>query len=601
MLDVALSARGGARRGARALLLLAAAWAAAGCAEAGEGRYFGSTERAGKDPGTIYINGVGEPESMDPAISNDTLAGQYTQQMFEGLTAYGPSDLRPVQGVARAWDRSDDGLLYRFHLRPEARWSDGKPVVAGDFEYAWKRVLRPETGSRTATDLFPLKNAEAFNAGRIKDDRLIGVRALDDATLEVELERPTPYLLDLTSRPSYAPVRRDVIEAAARRGPEELWTRPETIVVNGPFTLDSWRFRYEITMKQNPHYWAKGSLRVKRIVWLEVDSSRSAMHLYRTAELDLFGNNIAPAPEYGALVGRAADTRRFPILMTYWYELNTRVPPLNDPRVRRALDLAVDKRQLVQIIPGTPLPAEHIVPESTGGGYAELLAAERAAGRDPFAGRAHDPARARALLAEAGHEITEEHGERRAKGFPPLEIIYNTGDDGHQRVAVAVQDMWKRHLGVSVTLRAEEWKVMLSSYQERQFQVIRFGWTADYNHPSTFLDTFRENSPVNYTGWSDPETDALLDRGTAAADPAEGMRLFLQAERRIVDGMAKIPLFFGTGITLVKPWVKGYRGNGQARDLIRWLWVDPAWRDHPGDEPAGPPLEMPPPGRIEGR
>lgn len=580
-------------------LVIATACAALGCRNAGDGRYFGTTDRGAKDPGTIYINGVGEPESLDPAISNDTLSAQYTTQMFEGLTTYGPIDLRPVQGAARAWDRSDDGLVYRFYLRPEARWSDGKQVTAGDFEYAWKRTLRPETGSRTAPDLFPLKNAEAFNAGRIKDAREVGVRAIDDVTLEVELERPTPYLLDLTSRPSFAPVRRDVIEAAARRGVEELWVRPENIVVNGPFTLESWRFQYEITMTPNPYYWARDTLRVRRIVWVEVNATRSAMSLYRTGEIDMLGGNATPTPEYDDIVARAADSLRFPVLATYWYELNTAAPPLNDPRVRHALSLAVDKRELMTVVPGKPAPAEHLVPENIGSGYAELLASERAAGRDPFPGPAYDPARARALLAEAGYAVVKERDELRAKGFPRIEILYNSGDEQHQRIAVAIQDMWKRNLGIAAALRCEEWKVLLSSYQSRSFQVIRSGWVADYNHPATFLDTFRAASPVNFTGWADAEYEALLDRGLATLDPAESARVFLQAEQRALDGMAKIPLFFSIGVTLVKPWVKGHYGNGQSKDLVRWLWIDPAWRNHPGNEPASAPLEMPPPGRLD--
>ncbi|WP_437785740.1 peptide ABC transporter substrate-binding protein [Sorangium sp. So ce1097] len=741
--------------------------------------YVGTTARTGKDVATFYANNGDEPENLDPGKAVDSVSITLLQQMFEGLTTYAAGDLHPVQGVATRWEQSDDNRIFRFHLRPEARWSDGKPVTAHDFEYAWKRVLRPSTASLAATNLHVLKNGELFNLGKLKalreaatlrsaprpdapaalslprgafvvvlghsparvtsavtplaapppgvasvttsepdektgagerlvfeaagatpppaprdadpgggwreaevallaagppvacngaadrwfevegpegrgflpgcllappasadaayalvaphaslptydptapqaappsgaaagfvpapllveDDAAVGVRARDDLTLDVELELPTPYFTDLTSFVTLSPVRRDVIEPFEARGEPDRWFRAENIVVNGPYLLDEWKFRYEITMKRNPAYWAHDALRIHRIVWMEISQYNATLQLYRAGDLDYLGDNSAlPYEHLGWLSGKK-DLRRTEFLSTVYYELNTRKPPLDDARVRWALNLAIDKRQLVEKITRLGKPATHYVPDITGSGYAEQAAEDRARGADPFSSPevGHDPARARALLAEAGFEVVREGDELRAKGFPPIEVLYNTGE-GHGQVAVAIQDMWKRHLGISVTLRNEEWRVMLGNLQEGNFQVIRLAWYADYNHPQTWLGTFLSYSPNNRSGWADAGFDELVRRAAATADPGESIRLYRTAERRALDGMCRIPLYFEEKPTLVKPWVRGFIPNARSTQLIKWLWIDPDWQHRPAGEPP-PVLELPPPGRLGG-
>ncbi len=223
--------------------------------------YFGPPRRPDRDAATFHVNAGGEPEYLDPGKCSDGGCGALVAQLFEGLTRYHPEDGHPAQGVAERWEKSDDNRFYRFHLRPDARWSDGRPVTAGDFEYAWKRALRPSTASRAAGNLYALKNAEPFRLGKLKDDRLVGVRAVDDLTLDVELERPTPYFLDLTTYHAFLPVRRDVIEPFEQRGQGDLWTRPESFVGDGPYVLDRWDFQYQITMKENPYHRDRGRLR----------------------------------------------------------------------------------------------------------------------------------------------------------------------------------------------------------------------------------------------------------------------------------------------------------------------------------------------------
>jgi len=745
----------------------------AGCGVDTASPYFGATTRPAKDLATFYANTTGEPEYLDPGKANDTASTALIGQIFEGLTSFYPSDMHPVQGVAQSFEQSADNRLFRFHLRPDAKWSDGVPVKASDFEYAWKRVLRPATASRAAVALNVLANAELFNRGLLRvvtrdialqiepraggplggllpkgtavellgrspsrvaasvaplaavpvgvrfvswikadakkpvpeqlslgadrppvsaapggawkdaevlvleagpavdcdsvadrwflvqrgaergylpgcmlaaskatrsfalverhdrmptyragpapaadpaapppvrgfvdesdlmeDDRVLGVRATDDRTLEVELERPTPYFLDLTSQVTLFPVRRDVVEAFEKRGDPELWTRTENIVTNGPYTLGEHRFRYEMTMVQNPHYWNRDKLKIHRIVWLEIEDYHTAMNLYKAGEIDYLGDNLALPAEYQPLLKTKKDYRNNAFLSVYWYTLNTRKPPLDDVRVRRALSLAIDKQQIVdKVTRGGQTPATHFVPDSTGLGYADQVAVDKAAGTDPFTGpgMAYHPERARALMKEAGYEVVKDGDDYRADRCPAVEILYNT-NEGNKNMAVAVQAMWKRNIGVTATLRNEEWKVLLKNYRDGNFNVVRGGWQGEYNHPQTFLNTFLSANPENQTGWADPAFDAAVKAAAATADTGESMRAFRKAEAMAVAGMARIPFYFYTKSTMIKPWVKGFWGMPRGHHLVQYLWIDPEGAQHEGNEFAYPPPELPPPG-----
>lgn len=647
---------------------------AIGCSDRSS-KYFGSTTRRSAE-GTIVINNASEPEHIDPGKCHDATGVVIASQLFEGLTAYDPRDGHPIQGVATRWDVSRDGRRYRFHLRDDARWSDGKPVVAEDFAYAWRRVLKPKTGARGAPNLYPLVNAELYNRGLllalaedtdllaepggaksgrlgkgtavkiiekktlgkepwalierhddlpsfgaprakpegppikgfvrvralVEDDTLVGVRATDARTLDVELREATPYFTDLTSYVVLAPVRRDVVERFEREGEEELWVRPGSIVSNGAYVMDSWRFQYAITMRENPHYWARDKLKIKRIEWLEVSEYRAAMNLYKTAEMDYLGDNTAPPAEYLPIVEKKADFWRTKYLSVYFYELNTKKPPLDKLGVRRALSLAIDRRELIdRVVRGGQDPATHMVPDYTGLGYEEQVARERREGRDRFADppNGFDPERARALMKDAGYPIVEESGVRRAEGFPPIELLYNTAET-HRTIAVAVQAMWKRHLGVSITLRNEEWKVMLANYNGRKFDIVRVGMIGEYNHPHTFLDMFRSTSLSNNTGWSDPKFDAALRAAAMEQDRQKSMELYRDAEQIAVSATVRIPIYFYTRQHLVKPWVKGFWGTRRNPHIVQFLWIDPAWESRPEgtNEPAYPPPEAPPPGVL---
>lgn len=753
--------------------IAASVFATAGCDDR-KSPYFGTTERPGKSVHTFYVNNGSEPEYLDPGKSHDSASATLCLQLYEGLTVYDPVEARPVQGVATHWDQSDDNRLFRFYLRKDAKWSDGVPVTAHDFVYAWKRALAPETASQSAPNLYPLLNGELYNLSRLKvasgevtvttgpgqgqvvgkhpkgtafailarspmkvateiaplaeepagleevlhdppdpkaktpeklvvgeralgpgagggwkgkdvvvlargapvmcngatdhfftvalgdergvlpgcllapssaeqtfalvarherlptfrddaapappggaapepvalgfvdeaslevDDAVLGVKAADDHTLLVELGGPTPFFTDVTSHTTLMPVRRDVIEPFDAKGEPDMWTRPESIVTNGPYMLKEHKFRYEITMTRNPHYHDHDKLKIHDIVWLEVEEYHSTMNLYKAGDIDYIGENLSLPPEYMDFLSTKKDFYRTDYLSTYWYEFNTRTPPVDDVRVRQALNLAVDKRQLIdKITRAAQTPATHYVPPFTGLGYADAVKADAAAGSDPFHTKETEfnPERARELLGEAGYAVTKEGDGYRVTDFPNLEILYNTSE-GHKKIAVAIQDMWKRHLGITASIRNEEWKVMLKNVRDRNFVVVRMGWVGDYNHPHTWLDTFISSSPQNRTGWADREFDELVRRAAATADRKESIRLYRQAEKRAVDGMAKMPLYFYTKSSLVKPYVKGWYGNARDTHLVKWMWIDPDWRSGSENVPAYPPAELPPPGKY---
>ena len=427
------------------------------------------------------------------------------------------------------------------------------------------------------------------------DPSVIGVRAVGEHALEVVLSEPTPYFVQLVMYQNYAPVRRAVIERFEAMGKPDHWYRPGNIVTNGPYVLDEHKFRYEITFKPNPRWYAADQLKLKRIVWLEVEPYHSTMNLYKTGEIDWIGQVSALPAAYMDVLEGYDDFSREWWLSTYWYEFNTKAKPVDDVRVRRALNLAVDKQQLIdRVTYANQMPATHYVPPFTGSGYSEAHEADAKAGRDPFSGAGHDfdPERARKLLSEAGYQLVQEGDGWKAKNFPSLEILYNTSE-GHRKIAVAIQDMWKRHLGISVQLRNEEWKVMIKNLRDGNFQLARFGWTGDYNHPHTWMDTFLSYSANNFTNHENPAFDALVAKAASEANPQESIRLYREAEALIAADMCRLPLYFYTKSTLVKPHLKGYWGNAQNRHFVRWMWIDEDWRNNPENTPAFPPEALP--------
>jgi oligopeptide transport system substrate-binding protein len=530
-----------------------------GCKQAEQPARFFGTDRPSHPPRTLFFNNGAEPQSLDPGRVFDGPGTELVRQLFEGLTRYDPKTLAPLPGMASSWETSEDGLTWTFHLRA-AQWSDGRAVTATDFAYAWTRVLDPLTGAQYANMLWVIRNGEAYTRGKLRDPAQLGIRARDEKTLVVTLQYPAPWFLELTAYSPFMPLRRDVVERFGER-----WTRPEHMVSNGAFKLQSWRLRYEMVLVKNPTYWDAANVRLEKVVAMAVEDGRAALRLYQTGTLDWMGSNAQVPPESEPFVRGFEDFVSAPRLGVYFLWLQTQKPPLDDLRVRQALSLAIDRQRIVQfVLKGGQRALDHLVPDA--------LLHESTGYRSPK-GLGFDPERARALLAEAGYPG--------GRGLPPLTYHYNT-DESHRQIAEAVQAMWREHLGVRVQLYNMEYKVHLDRRKQGDFQIARGGWWADYADPSTFLELFRPGSTQNDARWNDEGYGQLLEAALRAPSATERNRLYAEAEARVIADSPMLPIYVYAYSDFVKPYVKGIHPNNRHLHPLRSVWVE-----HPDDpDPA---------------
>lgn len=474
----------------------------------------------------VFINRA-EPESLDPALITGQPEGRIANALFEGLTSFDASG-KPVPGVARHWEISPDARVYTFHLRPEARWSNGEPVTASDFVRSWQRVLAPETGSEYASHLHLLRNGRAYNEGKLTDFSQVGVRALDPATLEVTLENPTAYFLDLCAFVTLMPVHL----ATVKQFPDD-WTKPGRLVNNGAFTLADWRINDRIRLVKNPRYWDRDHVGMRSVDVLPISKANTAFNFYAAGQADLLvDRGLVPNQLLDALKQRP-DFHSAPFLGAYFIRFNCSRPPFNDPRVRRAFAQVIDKALLVQKI------------TRAGETVAFSLTPPGTAGYEPPPGLGRNPAVAKQLLAQAGYPG--------GKGLPRLTYLYSEGelDEG---IAVELQSMFRRELGVNIELRRQEWKVYLRSMSSLDFDLCRSSWIGDYNDPNTFLSLFVTGDGNNRTGWGDPRYDALIAEAAREPDRARRFEIFRRAERLLVSEAAPIcPLYTYVGIQFYNP------------------------------------------------
>jgi ABC-type oligopeptide transport system substrate-binding subunit len=475
--------------------------------------------------------------------------------LFEGLTVPDPRTLEPLPGQAESWDVSPDGLTYTFHLRDGLRWTNGEPLAAEDFRYAWLRVLAPETAARNASLLFPIRNAQAFHEGRIEDPGEVGIRAPDAGTLVVTLESPTPYFLFLTQFYTYQPVPREAIERWGDR-----WTRPEHIVTNGPFRLAEWRPGDRFVFEKNPDYWDASNVRLDRIVAYAVDDLATSLNMYKAGVIDWNPSGYIPTPLHPYIRGHA-DYLTGPQQTTYFYSINVTRKPFDDPRVRRALSLAVDREAIARdLLKGARIPWARFAPT----GYP---------GYEPPPPVPFDPGRARRLLAQAGYPG--------GKGFPGIEILFNTSED-HRRVAEAIQAMWRKELSIRVDLSNQEWGSYLKATTSLQYDVARRSWIGDYLDPSTFLNCYRTGDGNNRTGWSNPEYDRLLAEAAREADPDRRLDLLSRAEAILLEESPVIPIYHYQTNELVKPYVRGLHPTVLDTHPLKYVRIDRSFRPEAG-------------------
>ncbi len=497
-----------------------------------------------RDTQTLLLGNGAEPGDLDPQLATAFTEFNIIIALGEGLTAIDEATGEVVPAAAAGWDVSKDGLRYTFHLRPGARWSNGDAVTSADFLFSYERILRPALASEYAYMLFPIRGAEDFNAGKTTDFSSVGVTAPDPLTLVVELAAPTPYLLSVAAHQAWFPVHPPTILKFGKidqRG--TAWTRPENYVGNGPYRLAVWVPNDRIEVVRQPHHYSVSAPgydpanSIQRVIFFPTDNIPSDESSYRAgqrhATYDLLPDRIAT---YRA--EKPSPLRVDPLLETFYVRFNVTRPPLNDVRVRRALALSIDREAIAaSVLQGSRVAAFHYTPPGTGGYVCEA--------RQP-----HDPAAARELLAAAGFPS--------GKGFPRLELLMNT-DAINTSVLSAVQAMWKRELGVEVTLVAQDFRVYLDSMKGLRYDIARARWIGDYNDPNTYLDMFLTNGGNNQTGWSSPAYDALIARAATTTDPAARLGVFQQAERLLLEEAPIAPVYFGARTHLLSPEVQNWR------------------------------------------
>lgn len=472
------------------------------------------------------INGA-EPETLDPALITGQPEGRIVNALFEGLLRFDRHG-RSGPGVASSWEISRDGLEYTFHLRPDARWSDGRQVTAGDFVASWQRTLDPRTASAYSYQLFAVKGAEDFACGKNADFSKVGVRAPNDMTLRVSLRRPTPYFLDLCAFPTLFPVRTDLID---RFGDD--WVKPGNLVGNGAYLLESWRINDSVRLAKNPLYWDAAQVRLGSVEVLPISKANVAYNFYAAGQADLIMDKGLAPPSLLDELKKRPDFHAAPFLGTYFLRFNCAKGPFTDPRVRKAFAMALDRRRITtKITRAGEKEALSFVPPGIPG-YA------------PPEGLPENKVEARRLLAEAGYPG--------GRGFPLTTYLYSEGEL-NEGVAVELQSMWREVLGVTVQLARQEWKVYLNSLASLDFGIARSSWVGDYPDPNTFLDLFLSGSGNNRTGWGSPAYDRMISAASSESDPARRFALFQKAEEFLVrDQLPVAPLFFYVGIQLYDP------------------------------------------------
>jgi len=484
----------------------------------------------------LYIGIGAEPATLDPHLSTGLTEYSVMMAFLEGLATLDAKTMEVRPGVAQSWDISDDGLIYTFHFDPQAKWSNGDRVTPEDFLFSFERILTPLLGAPYAYMLYPIKNAEAFHTGELKDFSAVGATAIDEWTLQIELEQATPYFLSLLAHNTYFPVHPPtILKHGAMTERISKWTKAGNYVGNGPFQLESWKLNSEIYVTKNPHYRAPESFTLNAIHFLPIDLETEE-RAFRSGHLHI--SSSVPIHRIDWYRDNRPNTIHFATsLGVYYYMLNTANGPLSDPRVRKALAYSINREELTEhVLKAGQQPAYHFTPPNAGGYNAEA--------RFPY-----DPELARQLLAEAGFPD--------GKGFPAFELLYNTSES-HRTIAVTIQQMWKKELGIDIELHNQEWKAYLSTRQAGDFDILRAAWFGDYDDPNTFLSLGETNNGNNHTNWSSAEYDALMKQAAVTLDPEARKDVFQKAEAILIDEMPFIPIYFYVTARLIDDSVQGW-------------------------------------------
>lgn len=488
---------------------------------------------------TLVRNNGSEVQSLDPHKIEGVPESNINRDLFEGLLI-SDVDGKPSPGVAEKWENKDF-KVWTFHLRKDAKWSDGTPVTAQDFVYSWQRLANPNTASPYASYLQygHIVNIDDIIAGKIPITDL-GVKALDDHTFEVTLSEPVPYFYKLLVHSSVSPVPRAAVEKFG-----EKWTQPANIITNGAYKLKDWVVNERIVLERNTNYWDNAKTVINQVTYLPISSEVTDVNRYRSGEIDMTYNNM-PIELFQKLKKEIPNEVHVdPYLCTYYYEINNQKAPFNDVRVRTALKLALDRDIIVNKVKNQgDLPAYSFTPPYTDG--AKLVEPEWFKWSQEKRNE-----EAKKLLAEAGYTAEK-----------PLtfDLLYNTSDL-HKKLAIAAASIWKKNLGANVKLENQEWKTFLDTRHQGNYDVSRAGWCADYNEPTSFLNMVLSDSSNNTVHYKSPAFDKLIADTLKVTDEAQRSELYSKAEQQLDKDSAIVPVYYYVNARLVKPWVGGYSGK----------------------------------------
>lgn len=493
-----------------------------------------------------------EPETLDPTLNIYSLSSKVLQNLFRGLYKLDPNG-KPVPAIAESCSVDTTGTVYTFKINPNAKWSDGRPVTAQDFEYSWKRVLNPEVASGAAWYLYYIKNGKAYNEGKAKLED-IGIKVIDDKTLEVTLEAPTPYFLDLLCVTAYFPVRKDVVEG------KEPWTKSvSTYICDGPFMLSEIKEKEKYVLKKNPYYVDANEVKLDTLEIVFLESSETELAAYKNNEIQV-ADNLNPAAE--TEFRDTPELHTVPRIGMMYYDINCKKKPFNDKRIRKALSLSINRGQIVNnILQSLDVPAYGFVPYGIPDGvqtdkqYRDLVG-------NLFEENVDE---AKKLLAEAGYPD--------GKGMPKLLLTVKSSQECKD-VAQALQSMWKQNLGIDSEIQTFESKVYWDELSNGNFDVAYDGWTGDYPDPMTNLDIFQTANNESTNKWSNTEYDRLLKENRETTDQAKRMENFAKAEKILADEMPVIPIAYFNDTFLCKPNVKGVMKNYIGHIIFEYAYVE---------------------------
>lgn len=505
--------------------------------------------------GMLLLGNGSEPHGLDPHLTTGVPEHNILHAIFEGLIAYHPTDeSAPEPGVAESWEHNSDASVWTFHLRHDARWSNGDPVLASDFSYSIRRILSPALGAQYADQLIVLKGAEDFLKGNTTDFATVGVEVVDTHTLRLHLIGPTPHLPGMLKHNAWYPVNPRVIEAFGSIDSRESdWTRPENLVGNGAFRISRWVTNSYLEVLKSDTYWDADRVRIKGIRFFPIEKASTEEAAFRAGQIHYCSN--IPIDRIEFYRSKHPEVIRFDdYLGTYFYRFNTTRPPLDQPLVRRALSLAIDTGLIVrEVTRGGETPARGFVYDGVSGYHTP--------GNIAF-----DPETARRLLAEAGFP--------EGSGFPKMDILINT-QEAHKMIAEAIQQMWRDHLGIDVGIVNQEWKVYLDNQVNLRYSISRSGWIGDYVDPITFLMIWTSDSGNNQTGWSNHRFDELYKQVLVTGDPGLRNALMAEMESIFLDELPVAPIYWYTRKYLLHPDVKNWHPKLLDYHPFKFIQLEP--------------------------